>query len=139
MAAVDTSLNIVQVSGRGSCGHQPQDCSGQWAWQLWTPASRLFRSDIKCAPRTVFCGSGPGLIRIGFFGSLDHLIDKKSWSLIRNTEFTSKYKCHIDSVADPGCLSRIPIVSIPDPRSEFLPSQVPDTHQSIFTPPKNCF
>ncbi len=38
-----------------------------------------------------------------------------------------------DSVADPGCLSRIPdpIFSIPDPGSELSPSGIPDPHQRI--------
>jgi hypothetical protein len=36
--------------------------------------------------------------------------------------------CHGGSVADSGCLSRIldPKFSIPDPRSEFCPSRIPD-------------
>jgi hypothetical protein len=37
-------------------------------------------------------------------------------------------KMYVTSVADPGCLSRIPvqIVSISDPGSEFFPSRIPD-------------
>jgi hypothetical protein len=35
------------------------------------------------------------------------------------------------SVADPGCLSRIRLFSIPDPRSELSPSRIPDPHQRI--------
>ncbi len=36
------------------------------------------------------------------------------------------------SVADPGCLSRIRIFSIPDSGSEFFSSRIPDPHQRIF-------
>ncbi len=51
--------------------------------------------------------------------------------------------CVAGSVADPGCLSRIPdptfihlgsriqTVSIPDPGSELSPSWIPDPHQRI--------
>jgi hypothetical protein len=43
----------------------------------------------------------------------------------------SKYFNFENSVADPGCLSRIRIFSIPDPGSEFFPSRIPDLHQRI--------
>jgi hypothetical protein len=33
--------------------------------------------------------------------------------------------------AHPGCLSRIRMLSIPDPVCEFFPSPIPDTHQII--------
>jgi hypothetical protein len=38
-----------------------------------------------------------------------------------------------NSVADPGCLSRIPdpTFSIPDPGSELSPSRIPDPHKRI--------
>jgi hypothetical protein len=44
----------------------------------------------------------------------------------------------INSVADPGCLSRIRILSIPDPGSEMSPSRIPDPHKEIkyFDPKK---
>jgi hypothetical protein len=35
------------------------------------------------------------------------------------------------SVADPRCLSRIPLFSIPDSGSELSPSRIPDPHQRI--------
>ncbi len=37
----------------------------------------------------------------------------------------------LTSVADPGCLSRIRLFSIPDPGSELSPSRIPDPHQRI--------
>ncbi len=36
------------------------------------------------------------------------------------------------SVADPGCLSRILMFSIPDPGSEFFPSRIPGPHQRVW-------
>jgi hypothetical protein len=43
---------------------------------------------------------------------------------------------HFTSVADPGCLSRIRLFSIPDPTffhpgSELFPFWIPDPHQRI--------
>ncbi len=35
---------------------------------------------------------------------------------------------HTSSVADPGCLSRIRLFSIPDPKSELFPHRIPDPH-----------
>ncbi len=35
------------------------------------------------------------------------------------------------SIADPGCLSRIRLFSIPDPGSELSPYRIPDPHQRI--------
>jgi hypothetical protein len=45
-----------------------------------------------------------------------------------NSEFPPQ---SIYSVADPGCLSRIRLFSIPDPGSELSPSRIPDLHQRI--------
>ncbi len=43
-----------------------------------------------------------------------------------------KIRLVFHSVADPGCLSRIRLFSIPDPGSELSPSRIPDTHQIIY-------
>jgi hypothetical protein len=43
------------------------------------------------------------------------------------------------SVADPGCLSRIRIFSIQDPRSELFHPGSALKNLSILNPPKNCF
>jgi hypothetical protein len=37
----------------------------------------------------------------------------------------------LDSVADPGCLSRIPNPTFFHPGSELSPSRIPDPHQRI--------
>ncbi len=45
----------------------------------------------------------------------------------------------VTSVADPGCLSRIRLFSIPDPGSELSPSRIPNPHQRIkYFNPKKC-
>jgi hypothetical protein len=63
-------------------------------------------------------------------------------SNIKSRSFLQKLKKNMSvwgiSVADPECLSRIRIFSIPDPGSEFFPSRIPDPHQEFryFIPKK---
>ena len=77
------------------------------------------------------CGKG----EVGRYGECP-MCERRMWLTELAEHATAcqvpyRYSNNEFSVADPGCLSRIRLFSIPDPGSDLFPSRIPDPHQRI--------